>query len=166
MLLRFCLFRLRPRAGAYPVKTVLAAVHWRRSHGQRQVGLMVFCCVYFFAATQSRMLLKCGVVLAALLLNGPFSFWGNYLPRMYPTHLRGAGESFALNIGARVIGASAAVLTTQIANVMPGAGKKVSRGVARPRSARLRSKNASRLGSGSRSQRQLDHGCVLCPRRA
>jgi hypothetical protein len=36
--------------------------------------------------------------------------------------LRGTGESFALNIGARVIGASAAVLTTQLANVMPGAG--------------------------------------------
>jgi type IV secretory pathway TrbL component len=55
-------------------------------------------------------------------LNGPFSLWGNYLPRMYPTRLRGTGESFAINIGARVIGASAAMLTTQLANVMPGAG--------------------------------------------
>jgi len=36
--------------------------------------------------------------------------------------MRGTGESFALNIGARVIGASAAVLTTQLANVIPGAG--------------------------------------------
>ena len=85
-------------------------------------GLIVFSCVYFFAATHSLVLLKCGVFLAALLLNGPFSLWGNYLPRVYPTHLRGTGESFALNIGARVIGASAAILTTQLANVMPGAG--------------------------------------------
>src|SRR5580692_6835398 len=85
-------------------------------------GLIVFSCVYFFAATHSLVLLKCGVLLAALLLNGPFSLWGNYLPRVYPTHLRGTGESFALNIGARVIGASAAVVTTQLANVMPGAG--------------------------------------------
>jgi MFS family permease len=85
-------------------------------------GLIVFCSVYFFAATHSLVLLRCGVFLAALLLNGPFSLWGNYLPRVYPTHLRGTGESFALNIGARVIGASAAVLTTQLANVMPGAG--------------------------------------------
>jgi len=85
-------------------------------------GFLVFCCVYFFAATHSLMLLQCGVFLAALLLNGPFSLWGNYLPRVYPTHLRGTGESFALNIGARVVGASAAVLTTQLANVMPGAG--------------------------------------------
>lgn len=85
-------------------------------------GLMAFCFVYFFAATHSLTLLKCGVFLAALLLNGPLSLWGNYLPRVYPTHLRGTGESFALNIGARVIGASAAVATTQLANVMPGAG--------------------------------------------
>jgi sugar phosphate permease len=85
-------------------------------------GLMVFCRVYFFAATHSLMLLKCGVFLAALLLNGPLSLWGNYLPRVYPTHLRGTDESFALNMGARVMGASAAVLTTQLANVMPSAG--------------------------------------------
>jgi hypothetical protein len=50
-----------------------------------------------------------------------FSFWGNYLPRMYPTHLRGTGESFAANIGGRMIGTSAALLTTQLANVIPGA---------------------------------------------
>ena len=85
-------------------------------------GLIVFSSVYFFAATHSLLLLRGGVFLAALLLNGPFSFWGNYLPRVYPTHLRGTGESFSLNIGARVIGASAALVTTQLANVMPGAG--------------------------------------------
>lgn len=78
--------------------------------------------VWALCGRESLVLLKGGVFLAALLLNGPFSLWGNYLPRVYPTHLRGTGESFALNIGARVIGASAAVLTTQLANVMPGAG--------------------------------------------
>jgi sugar phosphate permease len=84
-------------------------------------GLIVFSCVYFFAATHSLRLLEYGILFAGLLLNGPFSFWGNYLPRMYPTHLRGTGESFAINIGARVIGASAVLLTTQLANIMPGA---------------------------------------------
>jgi hypothetical protein len=85
-------------------------------------GLIAFSGVYFFAATHSLALFKCGVFLAALLLNGPFSFWGNYLPRIYPTHLRGTGESLALNVGARFFGASAALLTTQVANVMPGGG--------------------------------------------
>jgi hypothetical protein len=41
---------------------------------------------------------------------------------MYPTYLRGTGESFAINIGGRVIGASGVLLTTQLANIMPGAG--------------------------------------------
>ena len=84
-------------------------------------GLIVFSCVYFFAATHSLRLLECGIFLAGLLLNGPFSLWGNYLPRMYPTHLRGTGETFAISIGARVIGASGVLLTTQLTNLMPGA---------------------------------------------
>jgi sugar phosphate permease len=83
-------------------------------------GLIVFSWVYFFAATHSLVLLICGIFLAGLLLNGPFSLWGNYLPRVYPTHLRGTGEGFAINIGARVIGASSVLLTPQLANVMPG----------------------------------------------
>ncbi|WP_433965924.1 MFS transporter [Tunturiibacter gelidiferens] len=57
--------------------------------------------------------------------NGLHSFWGNYLPRVYPTHLRGTGESFAVNIGGKTIGVSAALLTTQLANVMPGSGAGV-----------------------------------------
>ena len=84
-------------------------------------GLIVFSCVYFFAATHSLVLVKYGIFFAGLLVNGPFSLWGNYLPRMYPTYLRGTGESFAINIGARVIGASGVLLTTQLANIMPGA---------------------------------------------
>jgi len=84
-------------------------------------GLAVFSCLYFFAATQSLVLVAYGIFFAGLLLNGPFSLWGNYLPRMYPTHLRGTGESFAINIGARMIGASGVLVTTQLANVMPGA---------------------------------------------
>ena len=68
------------------------------------------------------MLLKCGVFLGAVCMNGSFSFLWNYLPWVYPTHLRGTGESFAGNIGGRAIGASAALLTTQLANVIPAAG--------------------------------------------
>ena len=49
-----------------------------------------------------------------------FSFWGNYLPRVFPMRLRGTGESFAANIGGRMIGTAAALVTTQLANVMPG----------------------------------------------
>jgi hypothetical protein len=36
-------------------------------------------------------------------------------------HLRGTGESFAANVGGRMIGTSAALLTTSIVASMPGA---------------------------------------------
>jgi hypothetical protein len=85
-------------------------------------GLAVFAWVYFFAATHSLLLLKCGIFLAAVFMNGAFSFMWNYLPWVYPTHLRGTGESFAANIGGRVFGASAALLTTQLANIIPATG--------------------------------------------
>ena len=53
---------------------------------------------------------KWGVFFAGLLLVGQFSFWGNYIPRVFPVHLRGTGESFAANIGGRVLGCSMAWL--------------------------------------------------------
>jgi len=48
------------------------------------------------------------------------SFLGTYLPRIYPTHVRGTGESFGYSIGGRAIGISAALLTTTLSNVLPG----------------------------------------------
>ena len=55
-------------------------------------------------------IVKWGVFLAGLLLVGQFSFWGNYIPKVFPVHLRGTGESFAANIGGRVLGCSMAWL--------------------------------------------------------
>jgi hypothetical protein len=68
---------------------------------------------------------KWGIFLSGLLTVAQFSFWGNYLPRVYPIHLRGTGEGFAANVGGRMIGTSAAFVTTQLANVMPGAAPGV-----------------------------------------
>jgi Major Facilitator Superfamily len=85
-------------------------------------GLVVFSWLYFFGVRQNLLQVELGIFLATLLFNGLHSFWGNYLPRVYPTHLRGTGESFSMNVGGRAIGVSAALLTTQLANVMPAAG--------------------------------------------
>lgn len=57
------------------------------------------------------MLLKIGIFVTGFLTVAQFSFWGNYLPRMYPVHLRGTGESFAANVGGRMVGTSANALT-------------------------------------------------------
>jgi len=48
-----------------------------------------------------------------------FSFWGNYIPLVFPTHLRGTGESFAANIGGRVLGTAAAWLTLTFSAAAP-----------------------------------------------
>ncbi|HYP08291.1 MAG TPA: MFS transporter [Bryobacteraceae bacterium] len=83
-------------------------------------GLIIVPLVFLYPAVSDLETLKWGVFVAGLLTVAQFSFWGNYLPRVYPTYLRGTGESFAANVGGRMFGTSAAFVTTQLANGMPG----------------------------------------------
>jgi MFS family permease len=77
-------------------------------------GLFVLPFVFWMAPTSTVSTLKIGMFFAGFCTVAQFSFWGNYLPRVYPTHLRGTGEGFAANIGGRVIGTSFAYLTVSI----------------------------------------------------
>jgi len=77
-------------------------------------ALIIVPLVFWFPARDNLELLKWGIAAAAFLIVAQFSFWGNYLPRVYPVHLRGTGESFAANIGGRVIGTFASVVTTTL----------------------------------------------------
>jgi len=83
-------------------------------------GLVIFPLVFFYAATSDVGLLKYGMFLAGLVTVAQFSFWGNYIPRVFPTRLRGTGEGFAANIGGRFLGTFAAMVTTTLANYTPG----------------------------------------------
>jgi MFS family permease len=85
-----------------------------------QVPGMFLMPVVFLVATSSLSTLQWGIFFLGLLTIAQFSFWGNYLPRMYPTHLRGTGESFAANVGGRMIGTCAALVTTNLVPSMPG----------------------------------------------
>jgi hypothetical protein len=76
--------------------------------------------VFFFAPTRGLRMVELGTFVAGFVTVAQFSFWGNYLPRMYPTYLRGTGESFAANIGGRMIGTGGALVTAELAGVMPG----------------------------------------------
>jgi MFS family permease len=60
-----------------------------------------------------------GMFLVGLCTVAQLSFWGNYLPHVYPVHLRGTGESMAANVGGRMIGTSAAALTAYLATLLP-----------------------------------------------
>ena len=63
-----------------------------------------------------------GIFAIGLCVVAQFSYFGEYLPKAFPVHLRGTGGSFATNVGGRMIGTSAAFLTTNIvAPLMPGA---------------------------------------------
>jgi MFS family permease len=85
-------------------------------------GLVVMPFVFAYAATSNLTWTYVGMFVAGLLTVGQFSFWGNYLPRVYPLHLRGTGESFAANIGGRLIGTCFAWVTASLAATdwMPG----------------------------------------------
>ncbi len=83
-------------------------------------GLIVMPLVFYFAPTYSLDLTKWGMFLAGVFTVGQLSFWGNYLPRVYPTHLRGTGEGFAANIGGRMLGTGFAFVTTTLTNYVPG----------------------------------------------
>jgi MFS family permease len=85
-------------------------------------GMILLPLVFLGPALTSLSMLQYGIFLVGLLTVAQFSFWGNYLPLVYPTHLRGTGEAFAANVGGRMIGTSAALVTTTLANSMPGAG--------------------------------------------
>jgi MFS family permease len=78
-------------------------------------GLIVMPLTFAIAGTTNLNWLYVGMFLAGFFTVGQFSFWGNYLPRVYPLYLRGTGESFAANIGGRLIGTSFAWLTATLA---------------------------------------------------
>lgn len=83
-------------------------------------GLVLIPLVVFLPVALDADMSWWGIFVLGLITVAQFNFWGNYLPLVYPVHLRGTGESFAANIGGRMFGTSAALLTTSILAYMPG----------------------------------------------
>jgi hypothetical protein len=84
-------------------------------------GLLVFPLTYVYLFRDQPALFQFGIAAAGFLTVAQFSYFGEYLPKVFPLHLRGTGGSFATNVGGRMIGTSAAfVTTTLIAPRLPG----------------------------------------------
>jgi len=83
-------------------------------------GLLLVPLVLFLPAVRDADMSSWGIFALGVVSVAQFSFWGNYLPTLYPTHLRGTGESFAANVGGRMFGTAAALITTSIVIDMPG----------------------------------------------
>lgn len=84
-------------------------------------GLVLLPVVFLATPVEGLTMAKWGIFVVGMATIAQFSFWGNYLPRVYPIHLRGTGESFAANVGGRMIGTCAALITTSLVPSMPGA---------------------------------------------
>jgi MFS family permease len=87
-------------------------------------GLILLPLVFWFAGTgklgeDSLFWLRWGIAGVGFFTVAQLSFWGNYLPRVYPVHLRGTGEGFAANVGGRLLGTLANPLTYAVFSHLP-----------------------------------------------
>jgi MFS family permease len=77
-------------------------------------GIVVFAVTYSQFYHTGGNIFAVGIFLCGLFVVAQFSYFGEYLPKIFPVHLRGTGGSFATNVGGRMIGTSAAFLSTNI----------------------------------------------------
>lgn len=77
-------------------------------------GLVIIPLVWFWVYQNQPDFFIWGVFLAGACIVSQFSYFGEYLPKVFPVHLRGTGGAFATNVGGRMIGTSAAFLTTNL----------------------------------------------------
>jgi MFS family permease len=86
-------------------------------------GVIVLPLTYLWLFRNQPAVFHFGVFVVGFLTVGQFSYFGEYLPRVFPLHLRGTGGSFATNVGGRMLGTSAAFLTTNwVAPKLGGSG--------------------------------------------
>src|SRR5213079_2186013 len=84
-------------------------------------GVVLFPLTYFQLVHQDYVIFAIAIFFCGLLTVAQFSFLSEFLPRVFPMHLRGTGGSFATNFGGRMIGTMAATLNTEIlAPMFPG----------------------------------------------
>jgi MFS family permease len=76
-------------------------------------GLVLFPVTYFQLVHKDFTTFATAIFFCGLLTVAQFSFLSEFLPRVYPLHLRGTGGSFATNFGGRMIGTMAATLNTE-----------------------------------------------------
>jgi MFS family permease len=110
-------------AGRFAVATLALIVISRRKLLRIFLipGIVLTPLVFIYTGTHSLELFRWGIFAAGFTTVAQLTFWGNYLPRVYPVHLRGTGEGFAVNVGGRMFGTFAAYITNQLGAWMPAA---------------------------------------------
>jgi hypothetical protein len=77
-------------------------------------GLVLFPITYVYLFRDYPEFFDAGIFLCGFVTVAQFSYFGEYLPKAFPVHLRGTGGSFATNVGGRMLGTSAAFVTTNL----------------------------------------------------
>ena len=67
-------------------------------------GFFITAYVFTYSANESLSAMRVGIFCAGFTTVALLTFWGNYLPRVFPVHLRGTGEGLAANVGGRMMG--------------------------------------------------------------
>jgi hypothetical protein len=76
-------------------------------------GIVLFPLTYLNLVTNEYVIFATAIFFCGLLTVAQFSFLSEFLPKVFPLHLRGTGGSFATNVGGRMIGTMAATLNTE-----------------------------------------------------
>jgi MFS family permease len=85
-------------------------------------GILLFPITYTQLVTAEFTTFAIAIFFCGLLTVAQFSYLSEYLPRVFPLHLRGTGGSLASNVGGRMIGTMAALLNTELLAGLCGGG--------------------------------------------
>jgi MFS family permease len=85
-------------------------------------GILLFPFTYTQLVQGDFFLFSIAIFFCGLLTVAQFSYLSEFLPKVFPMHLRGTGGSFATNVGGRMIGTMAATLNTAVLAGMLGVG--------------------------------------------
>jgi MFS family permease len=77
-------------------------------------GLILFPLTYLMLYQGDFTVFRVAVFFCGLVTVAQFSYVSEYLPKVFPLHLRGTGSGFATNIGGRMLGTMAAVVNTEL----------------------------------------------------
>jgi MFS family permease len=77
-------------------------------------GVVLFPVAYLVLYQGDYTIFAIAIFFCGLLTVAQFSYVSEYLPKVFPVHLRGTGSAFATNVGGRMLGTMAAILNTEI----------------------------------------------------
>ena len=84
-------------------------------------GVVILPVAYLVLYQGDYTIFAAAIFLCGLMIVAQFSYVSEFLPKVFPLHLRGTGSAFATNVGGRMLGTMAATLNTEILSpLFPG----------------------------------------------